>query len=109
MTDSSLASSPCHQATAVFILPPPTAERLEKLDLLLHRLDAVSIPEHESDVLSSQLSVDAGKAVQLVFEARGVLGVEEALDQLAAVGSNTGSLSSDLSWVDEVFEDGGVY
>ena len=73
-----------------------------------YHLDAISISEHERNVLSSQLSVDAREAVQLVLEAGGIFGVQEALDQLSTVRGDTNSLSSDLSGVDEVFQNGSV-
>lgn len=61
--------------------------------------------EHEADVTASELLVNRREAVQLVLERGGVLRVEEALDQAAAVSGNTRALASDLRGVDEVLED----
>lgn len=61
--------------------------------------------EHEADVTASELLVNRREAVQLVLERGGVLRVEEALDQAAAVRGDTGALASDLRGVNEVLED----
>lgn len=61
--------------------------------------------EHEGDVTAGELLVDRRERVELVLERGGVLRVEEALDQAAAVSGNTGALAGDLRGVDKVLED----
>lgn len=65
----------------------------------------VVLGEHEGDVTASELLVDRRERVELVLERGSVLGVKEALDQAAAVSSNTGALAGDLGGVNEVLED----
>ena len=65
--------------------------------------------EHEGNVTASELLVDRREAVQLVLERSGVLGVEEALDQAAAVRGNTGALAGDLGGENKVLEDALVH
>ena len=74
-------------------------------DPLSSGLRLVVAAEHEGDVTAGELLVHAAEAVELVLERGGVLRVEEALDQLAAVSGDTGALASDLRGVDKVLED----
>ena len=69
------------------------------------RMNARTHPEREGDVLAGELLVHAAERVQLVLERGSVLAVEEASEELRAVGANAGPSSSDLKWVDEVLED----
>lgn len=78
-------------------------ERRRKLEWNAIRL--VVRREHEADVAAGELLVDRREAVELVLKRGGVLRVEEALDQAAAVGGNARALASDLRGVDKVLED----
>lgn len=55
--------------------------------------------------LSGQLAVHGRERVELVLERGRVLGVEEDLCKLAAVGVLSEPLSSDFGREDQVFED----
>ena len=61
--------------------------------------------ELEADVTAGELLVNRREAVQLVLERGGVLRVEEALDETAAVGGDARALAGDLRGVDKVLED----
>ena len=77
--------------------------RLEKSAQKRRRL--VVRREHEGDVTASELLVHRRERVELVLERGGVLRVQEALDQAAAVSGNTRALASDLRGVNQVLED----
>lgn len=65
--------------------------------------------DREGDVLAGELAVDAREGLELVLQARGILRVQGAADQLAAISRHADALSGDLGGEHEVLQDGVVH
>ena len=64
--------------------------------------------DHESHVLARELTVHARERLELVLQARCILGVERAAHELATVSRHAQALGSDLSREHKVLQDGVV-
>lgn len=60
----------------------------------------------EGNVLAGELAVDAGERLELVLEARSILRIKRAADELATVRRHTNALRGNLGREHKVLKDG---
>jgi len=66
----------------------------------------LGLREEEGDILTSQLLIDRRESIELTLNVLLILLVQEDLEDLAAVESDTGALSDDLCWVNKILKNG---